>query len=62
MRRYELEAYLANIEKYGITHMIVVPPVCYCHALLRGQWESSATLPKVLPDLPAKHTKTDTAM
>lgn len=27
MRRYELESYLANIEKYAITHMIVVPPV-----------------------------------
>lgn len=27
MRRYDLEGYLANIEKYGVTHMIVVPPV-----------------------------------
>lgn len=27
MRRYDLEGYLANIEKYAITHMIVVPPV-----------------------------------
>lgn len=27
MRRFGLDPYLANIDKYKITHLIVVPPV-----------------------------------